>query len=181
MRVFEVVVVNGYGCNLNSPLRPYLDQIIAYLERNVVGCVVFCGGFTQRRSFPGMSEARVMADYIGEHVTDQLLVLVEENSYTTFENIRNSARATSGLQWEPDQITIFCEATRALKVALLARHFFGFPPARGKKPILIRTSSWELANPIKELKTTFLDWLCCHVPGLWRFFRWRRIRRAEQN
>ncbi len=186
MRVLEVVVVNGYGCNLDSPLRPHLDHVVAYLEENMVGCVAFCGGFTQQEKFPGKSEAEVMADYVLPRLSQRPIVLIEEDSYTTFENAKNSARAIRAAGWEPDRLTQFCEATRALKVAILARHFFTFIPGifdvfpNGERRFHIMTDSWELANPLKEVLHVIVDVFCCHVPGLWRYFRWRRIRKARQ-
>lgn len=181
MRISEVILVGGYGCNLDSPLRPHLDRLIGDVERTGTSHIMFSGGRTQNKSFPGLFEAQVMADYVCERVSHELTVVIDTNPYTSFESVRNAARNIRMFGWEPDQITIYCEATRALGMALLARHFVGFPPAQGKSPIRIRTTSWELAHPAKQLRTVIEYWLCCRVPGLWRYFRWQRIKRAEWN
>lgn len=181
----RVVVVCGYGCDIDSPLKPYLDKVVAFYAEKKPDVVILCGGETQQKSFPGENEIIVMRRYL----FGQLGIWPEcwcdgwfsgEDSYTAFESIRVVADTVRCLlPYRPEfinaEITIFCEATRALQVALLARHFFGFPPVK------IETDSWELSHPAKELKTTFFTLLCCHIPLLWRYFRWRRIRRSMSS
>jgi hypothetical protein len=77
------------------------------------------------------------------------------------------------------RITIFCEATRALKVAALARYFFGFPPAHSLSHIRIETDSWELMHPAKELVGTLKDFASIYVPGFNRLHSWHRRRKAR--
>ncbi|MCC6405285.1 MAG: YdcF family protein [Candidatus Yanofskybacteria bacterium] len=171
MRIARLVIVNGYGCDLDSPLKQYLDAVVAFLDENP-SCVVFTGGQTQRRSFPGMSEASVMASYVRSQVPDLECVL-EDRSYTTYDNIRNAAMLVREKGWEPDRILIFCEATRALKVMLLARHFFKewwdsqspVLPNRERR-LQMMTSSWELMHPASELFATVWDWVALTFPFL---------------
>jgi hypothetical protein len=119
--------------------------------------------------------------------------MLEERSYTSYENIRNAAEVTADTlsfaampkpgfddpKMIDARIVIFCEASRALKVKILARHFFGFPPERGYPDVEIRTVSWELMHPLKELKATVYDTLSLYVPGLARYWGWKRRRRAK--
>jgi hypothetical protein len=179
----NLVIVLGYGNDLNSPLRPYLDGAVEFIEDNFVSHVIFSGGESQRKSHPGQTEARTMQDYVKASLTcpDDSNFIMDERPLTTFENIRNAARILRGLQLETDNIVIFCEATRALKVAILARWFFGFrATSNGRNAIQLRTSSWELMHPLKELVGTLKDTACLFVPGLWRYFRWQRERRAAR-
>ena len=183
MRLLNLVVICGYGNDLDSPLKPYLDGAVEFIEDNFVSHVIFSGGESQRKSHPGQSEARTMRDYVRTRLTcpDDLTHVLDERPLTTFENIRNAARIMRGLQLEADNIVIFCEATRALKVAILARRFFGFRVTHdGRNAIQIRTSSWELMHPLKELLGTLKDTACLFVPGLWRYFHWQRERRAAR-
>jgi hypothetical protein len=166
-RLRRVVVVCGYGCDLDSPLKPYLDRVLDFCYANKPDAVILCGGATQRRSFPHETEANVMQKYLAPlegFCHPRWYVL--GGSYTTYENIRDAAVVIGPLKrtLQPDdiQITIFCEVTRSLKVAILARRFMGFPPKDSLPPIRIETDSWELAHPRKQLfgtiKEVFAIW-----------------------
>jgi hypothetical protein len=179
----NLVIVLGYGNDLDSPLRPYLDGVAEFIEDNFVSQAIFSGGESQRKSHPGQTEARTMWNYVASRLTcpGDVNVNLDHRPLTTFENIRNAARIIQGQQLEPDNIFIFCEATRALKVAILTRWFFGFRVTHyGRNAIKIQTSSWELMHPLKELVGTLKDTACLFVPGLWRYFRWQRERRAAR-
>lgn len=176
----RVVVVCGYGCNLDSPLKPYLDRVAAFCRDYQPQVIILCGGATQQQTFPGKTEALVMYQYLHDKLFGDpesywyTSVLLENESYTTYENIRGAARMEPGGK----EITIFCEATRALKVALLARHFFGFPPANGLPPIRIETDSWELMHPTLELLGTIKEWIAIRFPLLNTLQSRARRRRA---
>ncbi len=95
-----------------------------------------------------------------------LQVLTDEFSYTTYENIQNAVRHIRYvLKEEKVQITIFCEAQRALKVSLLARHFMR-DLVKDVDDLRVETVNWERANPVRELKTTVLTWLAIKFPLL---------------
>jgi hypothetical protein len=173
----RIVVVCGYGCNLDSPLRPYLDRVAKYCARVRPEYIILCGGQTQQKSFPGRSEADVMYDYLYKRLDSAPNFhpgwFTEDESFTTYENIRDAAAVIRRLEaaeeshegWSrPPAVTIFCEATRALKVAMLARHFIGFPPSAGGAPIRIETDSWELMHPTLELVGTLKEWLAIRFP-----------------
>ena len=139
-----------------------------------------------------------MFDYLSQfsrvRVRERDYVL-EEDSYTTYDNIRlAAARIATELQrmnmkWEERmatkvKITVFCEAQRALKVAMLTRHFL-YTDRRLVKDvddIQIETYNWERADPNRELKTTVKTWLAIKYPwlGLAERERRRRIRRSFQ-
>jgi len=184
--VRRIVVVCGYGCNLDSPLKPYLDRVLRFCEERHPVAIILCGGATQQRSFPDETEASVMYKYLKplEHFHPMWFVL--GGSYTSYENIRDAAveidklRAAPWHGMEPrhDEITIFCEATRALKVAMLARHFLGFPPERGEPPVRIETDSWELMHPTLELVGTFKEWLAIRLPFFNDLQSARRMRKS---
>lgn len=106
---------------------------------------------------------------------DPKLVSIEEDSYTTPDNIANAAKIiqNDGLMEEGTTLTVFCEATRALKTDLLVRHFIG-------RRATIETASWELMSPIKQIVSTLYDLAAIKFPLLARYFRSKRLQRAEQ-
>lgn len=191
----RVVVVCGYGCNLDSPLMPYLNRVADFCRKKRPDAIILCGGATQQKSFPGRTEASVMYGYLYDTL-DQIAAppdwhpawFAEDESFTTYENIRDAAAVikmlhaadeASSFRGRGEEITIFCEATRALKVAILARHFLGFPPANGKPPIRIETDSWELMHPLKEFIGTIKDAAAIYLPLLNWFQRRQRIKKSK--
>lgn len=181
----RVIVVCGYGCHLVPELRHYLDKVVRFLKENPApAAVIFCGGFTQRKS-AGESEARIMMNYVLPEDMPELgeaAIFLEDDSYLTPENIQGAARKIEGYVYtgehvypgEQIEVVIFCEALRALKVGIFARHYMP------DYEIRIETDSWERMSPIKQLMGAIYETLGLYVPGLLAYFRWKRIRRAEQ-
>lgn len=167
----RIVIVCGYGCDLESPVKSYLDRVIGYCMTRQPDAILLCGGATQRKSFPAETEADVMYKYLKVLEMYHPMWFVLPDSYTTYDNIRDAAYAIREIEkmtmttLADNEIIIFCEATRALKVALLARHFIGFPPANGGLPIKIETDSWE-KGLTKELFGTIKEWLAITFPFL---------------
>lgn len=200
------VVVCGYGCNLDSPLKPYLERVIDFVEYNEVSKepvtnVVLCGGFTQQKTFPGKSEARVMYDYLQSNTLSRLdfpsriQFQLEENSYTTHDNILMAANKIGGFKkdWRTDlvpeqfKITIFCEAQRALKVILLSRRFMK-DLVSSVADIKTETDSWELRDPDSwkhgkrgELWTTNMTWLAIKFPFLAQLERRKKMEMSKHR
>jgi hypothetical protein len=188
----HVVVVCGYGCHLDTPLKPYLDKVGAFINLYNPELVIFCGGCTQKKSAPGVSEAGLMSGYL-DH--DQMVLpgkktefVVEANSYTTYRNIRNAAWRIESwfmrhdvLSDEKVRITIFCEATRAPLVIMLARHFMG-DFVDSIDDITVETASWERADPFKQVRNLIYNKLAIKYPWLGLAEREckKRICRAEQ-
>lgn len=170
----HLFAIFGYGCHLNKELRKYLDNNVKFANREKPDCLVFCGGFTQRKSAPGVSEAKLMRDYVIPQLCyTPKYIFLEENSYTTPDNAQKLATTAAWYLWT-DQIklTVACEATRALKVDDAIRYYLGRRPN-------IETSSWELMSPTKQIIATLYDWVAIRFPPLARYFRNQRIRRAE--
>lgn len=199
----HVVVVCGYGCHLDTPLQPYLNRVWNFLFPKNYNqppwgeyqprAVILCGGYTQRKSAPGTSEAGLMKTYLVDMVSANhwpkfLQVFVEDESYTTYANIQNAAwwignwfirRGIFGD--EKVRITIFCEATRAANVIMLARHFMG-DFVDSIDDITVETASWERADPFKQASNLIYNKLATTYPwlGLAEREHRRRIRRSEQ-
>ncbi len=183
--VRRFVVVCGYGCDLNSPLKPYLDRVLEFCRRHRPVAIILCGGATQRRTFPGWTEAGVMQDYLAPlHKEFQPKWFFRGDCYTTYENIRDAAEALDMLKrvhGEGDrEIIIFCEATRALKVAMLARHFMGFPLLHGQPAVRIETASWE-KGIWREFRGTVWAWLAIRFPIVNTIQSWRARRKSRNR
>ena len=66
----RIVVVCGYGCHLDSPLDwVYLPRIKRFISEQSPDLVILCGGYTQRKSAPGISEARLMFNWLRKEMT----------------------------------------------------------------------------------------------------------------
>ena len=179
----HVVVVCGYGCHIDTPLRPYLGRVFRFVQDEHPEAIIFCGGFTQKKTAPGVSEANLMHDYTraDQFPEFMLKVFIEDGSYTTFDNIKKAANIIQGQLWGPThRITIFCEATRAANVVMLARHFMG-NLVDSIDDITVETASWERADPFKQVGNLIYNKLAIKYPwlGLAEREHRKRIRRAE--
>ncbi len=189
----NVVVVCGYGCHLkdpcgkDTPLKSYLDRVVDFLGETLPWMVIYCGGYTQRATAPGKSEAWVMLEYVGRNYGRFKALTYDENgSYTTYWNIRNAATIVRNslfhyARGEKVCITIFCEATRAPNVVMLARHFMG-DLVESIDDITVETASWERADPFKQVKNLIYNKLAIKYPwlGLAEREHRKRIKRAKE-
>jgi hypothetical protein len=176
------VVVCGYGCHIEGTPLPtaYFPKVIRFIREENPHAVVFCGGETQKKSAPGVSEARMMAGYIAAELPDaedtQIGFLLEEESYTTYENIERAAHRIRFFQ-ERCRLTIFCEATRSANVMMLARHFM-IDLVTSIDDITLETGSWERADPFKQAGNLIYNWWAIRFPYLARREHDRRVARS---
>lgn len=191
IRQWRIVGVCGYGCNLDSPLKPYLDKVAQFCRQWRPDIIILSGGPTQQKSFPDTTEARVMYEHLlgalGDVLHDWWIPVwyLNEDAYTTYDNIGGIAERI--YHWKafyrvPDgepEVVLFCEATRALKIARAARWFLGFPPAAGGPSIRIETDSWELMHPTWELISTIEMELSLRFPLINWFRRRQRIKKSK--
>ena len=165
-----LVVVLGYGCHLTEPMSKYLDCVVSFVETNDVAAIIATGGYTNRKSAPGISEAGMMAAYLkGQGIT--VSVFLEEDAVTTNENLRGVARIAHERRLADKRIVIFCDNARSLKVKILARLILGHWP---------ETKTYELTKglvaKIKQLViATPLDILASQFP----FFQQIELQRKE--
>ena len=200
----HIVIVNGYGCHLtypngkDTPLKTYLDRVVRFID-NIQSDdflqIFFTGGLTQQASAPGVTEARLMAEYVERHPNRRRLFLMpfkEETSFTTFYNISRIAQwlgilsnLNQGLEtsrkFESTKITIFCEATRSANVMMLARHFL-LPFVQSIDDITVETVSWERADPFNQVKNLIYNRLAIKYPwlGLAEREQRKRMLRAKE-
>lgn len=189
----NVLVVMGYGIVLDSPLgNLYLPRIASWIDENRPDLVILCGGQTQKKTAQElfgspMSEAQVMDHWLakwwdkktGQDETLYSPVLLEQDSYTTTENIRNASRLIEKLDYPKDDIhiTIFCEAQRALKVIMLSREYM-LDLVENCDSIQVETVNWERANPVKEA-LSIIKWLL--IKGEWSTDEGQARRRRSED
>jgi hypothetical protein len=172
----HILIVCGYGCHLVPELKGYLDRVIEFCNKHQPKWILLSGGYTQKKSAPGISEAHLMLDYVQPKLTYYPgMMFIDDDSYTSPDNIERAVRRIRSYNpkcLEGDLIlTVFCEATRALKIDLLVRHFFG-------RRADIETASWERMAPTKQIISTLYDLAAIKIPLLARYWRWLRIRKS---
>lgn len=181
----KVLLVNGYGCHYeHTPLASiYLPMVVQFCKVWQPDMIIFSGGQTQKKSAPEVSEAGLMKSVVAPQLSyEPVRMCLNTTAFTTLDNVQGASRFIH--EWFPGQktqITIFCEATRALKVNILARHFL-IHLVESIDDIRIETASWERADPKKELLATVYDYLAITLPwlGLAERARRFRIRRSEE-
>lgn len=147
--------------------------------------MIFCGGFTQKKTAPGVSEAGLMREYAGADQFPEFMLksFTEDESYTTFDNIKKASEIIRHKLCIADgRITIFCEATRSPHVIRIARHFMG-NLVDSIDDITVETSSWERDVHLLKLAWKYIlveltikyPWL-----GIAERERRRRIRRSVE-
>jgi hypothetical protein len=174
MRREPIILVLGYGCHLTEEVKRYLDAVAIFVNKHDIQTVMFSGGFTNRHTKPGVSEAATMADYLKESLTGRHVYL-EEQARTTAENMRFSNTLLRKQKLEPSLLIIFCDTARRWKAAWLARWTFG-------DHIRIRCRSMSITRkPLKKavqlLIATPLSLLAFWMPALQRY----EEKRAEQR
>lgn len=144
----RVAIVLGYGCHLTDPIKRYLEKVAAYDSAIPFYLIITTGGFTQEKSAPGVSEARMMADYL-ESFGVSTPVILEEEALTTLENLRFVYELVRANGLENKKLVIFCDSARAFKIKLLARLIFGKWP---------RIASYDFSKSVRpKLKQLFIN------------------------
>ena len=149
----DVLVVVGYGCHLTEGMRNYLNAVIEFTKTNEVLAIITTGGFTNRRSAPGISEAGMMAKYLITKLS--LPIILEETARTTAENLKGVKQILQDRPFGQDHIVIFCDSCRNLKVKLLARFILGFWPEvktyNLTRSVLTKAKQLLVATPLNVL------------------------------
>lgn len=122
-----VVVVLGYGCILTDRVKGYLDKVIDFVQNSNVSAIITTGGFTNPKEAPGVSEAKMMADYILFKGAVRAPIVLEEDAFTTNENLKNCALIYKQ-RFSGKPVVVFCDRARIIKVKVLFRLAFGFWP-----------------------------------------------------
>ena len=116
----NLMVVHLYG--VYSPERQdyaqYLDWVAQQIAQTEVEAVVLCGGHTVP-NLPDISEASSAQQYLSQKVGD-VDWLLEDSSFTTYQNSRNAAKLLQSSNSHPEKIHVLCDHARQAKVIWLA-------------------------------------------------------------
>lgn len=92
----DVAIVLGTGLRDNEPnrsLRYRLDMALEYHQRNPYALIVVSGGLGTGRQ---VTEAYAMARYLVYHGVPSEIILLEDNSHSTYQNMRFSRELLEG-------------------------------------------------------------------------------------
>lgn len=165
-----LVVVLGYGCHLTESMKKYLDFVMSFVAKHKVAAIITTGGYTNRKTASGISEAGMMADYLKQSGV-VAPILLDETAVTTNENIRGVAKITSERQLVAARAVIFCDSARSLKVKVLARLILGYWP---------RVVSYELTKGLAaKIQQLFVAMPLDVLASQFLFFEKMELRRKE--
>lgn len=153
-----LVVVLGYGCHLTEPMKKYLDLVISFARAGNVAAIITTGGYTNRKSAPGVSEAGMMATYLKKRSVATPIIL-EETAVTTNENLRSIIRIACERRLTNKRVVVFCDSARSFKVRILARLIIGrWPEVRTyelTKGLVAKIKQLLVATPLSVLASQF--------------------------
>lgn len=108
-------LVCGYGCHLNDSIKRYLNDVVSWCYQNPDAIVILSGGFTNKKTMPGISEASMMRDYLTKRfVTNR--VILDEEAILSIDNIRNTAKMLKGIDRD---LVVFCDSIRVVKMWIM--------------------------------------------------------------
>lgn len=134
-----LVLVPGYGCHLTEKMKGYLDMVADFVNENeaVIEAVLTTGGYTNRKTAPGISEAGMMTNYLEQKIKS-VPIITSALATTTKENV-DAAKVYITSRQSPTeqvwQVIIFCDTPHKLKMLTLARVILGFRPDVMSYPI----------------------------------------------
>lgn len=167
-----LVVVLGYGCHLTKPLKGYLDYVFEFIFLNFVSVIILTGGYTNRKSAPGVSEARMMSSHLRGRRNIYVRTYLDEESVTTKENLQNVARIIKEKHFELMRIVIFCDRARSLKVKILSKLILGYVP---------EIKTYELSKGfVEKVKQIFIATPLDVLASQFTFFEKMKLRRKER-
>lgn len=126
-----LLVALGYGCHLTEGLKDMLDKVLAFdcSPGMNVKAIFATGGFTNQKSAPDISEAKLMRDYLNSNNVRNS-VYIDESAITTEDNIRAlkdliGQGYVEGIRHIKDlNVMIFCDKLHAKKVNKIMSRVF---------------------------------------------------------
>ena len=178
----QIVIVCGYGCHLTPGYQEYLRRVVRYIGENFVELIIVCGGKSQQKTAPDKSEAEVISSFLqNEPDWEELYagrcglpkIICETCSLTTLKNLGNAKDFIGEFSPKEYRLIIFCDASRALKVKLLAMSIFP------EYDIQIETYDLSSRGEVKkQLMATNFEVLALKFPFLSRWHHQQRVKRA---
>lgn len=160
----RIVLVFCYKCSLTPKYKRYLRDVARYVNANkaFVKAVIVSGGFSQLKSFPGMTESTVAVNFLRPKISADIPILQELTALTTRGNVENSkALIKEFFNGNKFSVVIFCDAIRALKTKLVAEKFF--------KDYPFEMMTYDISRPgetKKQLLAAFAELAALYFPPL---------------
>jgi hypothetical protein len=188
-------IVQLYGCDLESPLRPFLDFTFQRMLQERPGTMLLCGGATQQALFPGKTEAGVACEYLTRRLAQEHqrwpefeyrpVFIPKDRSFTTEENVRDACayiQSVPGidLHWDEVRVRAFCETSRSLKSMGFYWDFLPEVREHGQR-VWMECLHWELQHPDSELAKANAAWLSRRFPLVGRILGGIRRLRAKHR
>lgn len=165
----EALIICSYGCN-PLPVEKYLDFATSEIEKRSPIIIVTTGGITNPREFHSVSEAGMMKDELQRRGIIDKEIIVEKDSVTTIQNIKNAAKIIEERDEPIDQVTIVCDSIRRFKVGIIAKWIFLFDFDDVKIKVIgfdFKRSLWE---KLRQIPATVKDILSCFFPALDNYY-----------
>ena len=117
----RIGIVCGYGTKLDDRTKHFLDGTAVQIKKLQPDAVILSGG----QSDPGnsLTEADFMHRFFSGKI-DHVEFLLEKEALTTLHNLFNCHELLNHKRILPDEIYIFCDRIRSLKVKILSRIIF---------------------------------------------------------
>jgi len=167
--------VLGYGCQIDA-LKGYLDKIARFIKDNKIRLVILHGAPTCKRSKPGISEAKLMSDYLASKGVSADMIL-DENSRTTKENILAAKELFQNNKINPKNALFFCDACHNTKVRLISYLILGIWP----RTVTYYVTKNSLAKAKQVFLATPLNVLAARIYLLEKRKLWRKKRITQKN
>ena len=114
-------IVCGYGIIVDQRLQTYLNSVIQYVTTHHIQNLLLTGGYTVQNA--NTTEAQVLARAI-QKIHPDINIMMEDRSITTLHNLLYSKHMIETLDVPIEDVYIFCDAVRFMKVFCLSKILF---------------------------------------------------------
>lgn len=124
-----LLVVLGYGCHLTTEIQDVLNKVALLANKSSMNVkeIFATGGYTNHKSAPGVSEARIIKEFLSKQVT--IPIEIEESAITSEDNIKAVKsfieKGTLGSKSLEDiNLIIFCDKLHRNKISNMMKEIF---------------------------------------------------------
>ena len=174
-------VFTGYGAFQTPELAMavHLDEGVSVCNMEQPEVIVATGGCSRMKTMPGRSEAQSILEYIGPRLTYQPIIVSEENSLTTLDNVRNTdtqLRKVHGYDPKDILVTFWCDPTRKPSINLIGKPIFG-------NALRVRTGSVKVVDDssMMNLIARVVTWAASKSSFIDKHFRARRHKHFAES
>ncbi len=159
-----VFIVLGYRCELTPALGAYLDRVAAVAREQHPALIISSGGATNQRTHPGLTEARLIADYLVDTQGLSIPVALEARARTTLENLRLVSHLLEQRGLARARLVVFCDRVRRRKIALIAHRLL-----HRARSVELRCHDFDrpwTEALVQPTLACLYEWTAMRLPGL---------------